>query len=361
MSSHQIVWRNAVGEIQGIIQDYQSLDYAFGEMVVGAATIVLPASVYGFGTIGKDHILEIQRRTTGGKFKAVGERAWFVRGRKQDAKVLTLKAYDPVYLLTGRIVAYAADTSYSKKSAAAANVLKAIVRENLGSSATDTARPITNFSVQADDNNGATVSAAFSRNIVLDTLKKIAGASSQAGTYISFDVVYQFGTAFEFRTYKNQRGKDRGLSTVERMTFSEKNKNLVNTEIEEDQKDEVTYEYAGGSGEGSARAIGTASSSKVGETIWSRRERFWDGKNTADPTTLNNDAAAELYANRARKFITGEVQETEFSRFDVDYGYGDIVVIEGFGIQADARISTVHIQEDPGGKETIDIKLRGEW
>jgi hypothetical protein len=345
----------------GPINTINGLDYAFGEMVVGVASIVLPSHLYSFQDFSKDHILEIQRRTEGGEFRTVGNRVWFVRGKKQNSKVLTLKAYDTNYLLTGRIVAYAAKSSYASKSGAADNLIKAIIRENLGSSATDTARRITGLTIKADNSLGASVSAEFSRDIVLKACQKLANMSIQAGTYITFDFNYLGGTAFEFDTFKGQRGQDHGSTSSEKRVFSEKFKNLIETEIEEDNKDEATVVYAGGTGEEENRAIGTASTSGATATIFGRRELFWDGKRTANVDVLIDEAEAQLWENRAKKVFSGRVQEAEGTRFGIDYDYGDIVIIEGYGVTSNARISTVHISVNEQGKEDIDIKLRGEW
>lgn len=361
MSDHQVLWRNSNGILQGIIQSMIGLEYAFGEMTIGAMVIKLPSKVFSHTDFGQDHIFEIQRRVEGGVYKTVGERCFFLRDWTQNSEVLTLKAYDPVYVLEGRIVAYSAGSAYALKSGAADDIIKAVIRENMGSLSTDTDRQLSGLTVQDDASLGASVSVAFSRDNVLQAIQKVAGMSIQGGTYISFDMIYQSGTSLEFRTYAGQRGVNHGLSVNDRRVFSEKMKNLTDTVIEESRKDEKTYIYAGGKGEGDARAIGTASSDGLTNTRWSRREYFWDGRNTEDTTVLANEAASELYERRPKKTFSGKIQETQGSQFGVNYDYGDIVVMEGFGYSADARISTVKFTVDANGLETMDIKLRSEW
>lgn len=361
MSDYLIVVNNSEGKRGGVIDAFSSLELAFSEMSVGVLRVQVPSVYFNHRDFGLDDILIVQRKVEGSGYADVAGRVWFLREWQEDSKTLTLTAYDQLYILDSRIIAYAAGTTYARKSGNAGNVMKAIIRENLGSSATDTARQISGLNVQADANDGASVSFEFSRDNVLAACRKIADGSIQAGSYISFDLEYMGSGQLEFRTYPGQRGENHGLGSGNPFIFSENFGNLVNAKIVENRKDERTYIYAGGQGEGENRAIGTASSADVNLSKWNRRERFWDGRNTTSPTVLANEAASELYENRPRKVFTGEARETEGTRFGIDYGYGDVVIMEGFGYSTNARISTVHIKVDDRGEETLTVKLRSEW
>ena len=359
LSDYQVVWRDAYGSVIGIINAFSSIDLAYSERVVGGLSLVLPSKLYSHQDFAEDQILEVQRRMPGMDFYT--ERVFFLRSWTQDSVFLTLSGYDPIYLLTSRIIAYAANSAYTVKTGPADNVIKAFIRENLGSLAVYTVRTLTRLTVEADLSLGASVNIAASRNKLLETVQKIADTSIQKGTYISFDLEFTPPASFTFKTYKNQRGTDRGMTSGNSLVMSEKLGNLVNVTVKEDRADEVNKVYAGGTGKDADRIVAEAASAEISNTPWSRREAFSDHSNISDTSTLTDIASSDVRAGRPRKTMTGTVQQVVGCQYGVNYGFGDLVVMEGFGHSADARISTVHIQVDDKQNEQIDVRLNGEW
>lgn len=305
-----------------VIRDFIALSYARAEMKVGAAALTVPPAYRDLFILGDDVRVDARllfyRALPGSTPYLDMETEWLVQEAHevQDASGQTnivLNAVDGNFILDTRIIAYAVDSAQATKTATAAgDVCKAIVRENLGALATDTTRDLTTYlTVQADMADGETVTKAASRRKVLTTLQEIADMSAQLGTYLSFDVVSKSPGNLEFRTYAGYRGVDRRASSSQQLLVGRDFGNLSDFNLGYVHTGEVTYCYAGGLGNGATRPIGEASdAARMAVTPWRRIENFREGLNTADDTTLDDEAYSVVRANRPKLSVTGTLAQT---------------------------------------------------
>lgn len=343
-------------------QDMISLSAAIGLNGVGALTLVLPDSAELRALIYQDMRIEIERSVED-YAHLLGDTAWFVHSYEDapTAGTVTLFAdHAGARILGDRDVAYDAGTSQAEKADQADDMMKAYVRENAGSSATDTDRrlPTTFFTVASDLGLGPSRSKAASRKNLLRTLQEISADSQQQGAAVFFDVVLVSpGGVLEFRTYTPLRGRDRG---AEGFRLSEEFGNAANLTVRINGSQERTYVYAAGQGTESDRDVQTASSSATARSAIGRRETTVAAQHVPkdDTGALTAEAQAALWRQRTRTEISGEIQQTATSRYGVEWDLGDLVLVEVRDQAYEARIDTVTI-EVRDGRERIRAPLRG--
>lgn len=364
----QIYLRDSPGTLQTIISNFSRLEYARAENKVGWLELTLDPANFDTRLLRLDARLEPWRQVGANPPYLDGETVFFLRRwrRTVDSRgkeSIHLYCQDANYLLSGRNVAYASGSAQASKATTAADdVMKAIVRENLGALATDTYRSAaaTMFTVQADLTLAPTTSKDFSRRQVIDVLQEIASDSLQQGTNLSFDVVYAGPTTLEFRTYTGQRGINHGKTSGNQVLISRDRKNMEEPELTEDHVDEFNYIYAGGQGNGADRTICTAGNTAAIYASWfGRREKFIDARNTATTAAVQAEANAALQSNRAKRTLTGKIIDTNGCMDGVHYRWGDIVCAEAWGQGFDAHLDVMHVTIE-GGKETRENQIRGE-
>ncbi len=326
---------------------------------VGVCTLELSPRVPR-GFLSTDNIIEVRRAVSpAGELRL--ESMYFLRVRESEADGdgrlwRTITGFSPNYILDSRIVAYAAGSSEAEKSDAADDLMKAIVRENFTSTATDTDREIASpgLTVEGDGGLGPSISKAFSRRNVLDLLFDLYEASEQAGTPVFFDTVPQ-ASSFIFRTFVDQPGQDRTFPDGSSPTiFGLEFGNIAFPKLEEDFEKEATFVYAGGQGEGSDRVIQTAlDQSAINRSQWGRREAFRDSRHQTDPNAVQDDADAKLYDARAKLRFRCELKSVDGARYGIDWDLGDRVSVQFDGLSFDGLVRAASIFIDQDGKETI--------
>ena len=342
-----------------------ALSYTRAVGTVGALTVTLPPSL-PLAFLPRDGRLLVSRSLPGVPPALDMDAVWFIVGvtrqlAETGAQATIVHAVDAVDLLRRRIVAYAAGSSEAVKSGAADDVMKAIVRENLSSSATTASRvlPAALFRVAGNLGAGPSVAKAFSRRRVLDVLREIADTATQAGTYLAFDVVWT-GATLEFRTYTQWRGVDhRFPSGFNPVILSPDTGSLTRVSYRVDYADEVTYAYAGGQGEGDARAVGTATdTARATLSPFARIEAWVDARNTDNSTALADEADAAVRAGRPRVVFEGAVNaDAPGATYGRDYRFGDVVTAQAFGVSVDCRIDAVSV-DVTGDAERVNILAR---
>lgn len=335
---------------------------------VGRLTLVLPYDPTF--VVDRDSQIRVWRSVNGMPSRLVGQTIWFVCYREVTRTTVTLQALDAISLLKRRIVAYSSGTSQASKTDQADDMLKAIVRENLSTSATDTARRIatTLLTVQADVALGPSISKSFSRDNVLEALNDIAAASNTAGTYLAYDIVKpDDATPLEFRTYVNWRGVDHRYTSSSPLVLSEARGNLAEAQLVDDWREESNYIYAGGQGEGAARNIEDASDSTlIGASPYARIEKFRNATHVplGNSAQLQAEADAELRLARPKRIFTGRVVDTPSTQFGINYDFGDYITIYFQGMSFDCRLDSIagSISQPSSGnaQESIDCQLRVE-
>ncbi len=359
MNEYRIALKTPSGVLLTPSLPFSRLEWARAERKVGWLTLDIPGGMVDLAWLAKDARLEIWRSIDGGAAYLEGGCQWLIRfvQTSGNAQNIHIEAADPNYLLDGATIDYDASTpeianAYSDKTDYADDMLKAFVYENIGAGATDTARRNAYVSVAADHSLAPSTTKQASRRNLLAVLQEVANDSANNGTYLTWDWI-TVGNNITFETYINQLGHERDYPvSVERG-------NLLDPVLTTDWRDELTAVKVGGKGEGSARAIGTATSAHVSDTPFSRREAFKSGYNTDDTDTLNAEASAVIYEARPRKVLSGTYADTPGMTYGVHVFYGDIVPAEYAGASIQCRIDSINGLVE-GEKETLTIGLRGE-
>jgi hypothetical protein len=341
------------------LSDVLTINYTNIANDVGAFSLTFPAS-RPLMFYRPDFIAEIWRRPiSGGSFKL--DFAGLIRGREQAMdengnETVTVWGTCPNELLSRRIVAYYAGTAYTDKTDYADDMMLEIVRENFGTSSTDTDRSWAGlgFKIASNISAAPSISKGFSWRRVINVLQDICDAATTNGTRLFFIVKpyeYEAGRlSFMFTTATEQLGTERNLIA------SPHNGTLSSPYYSEDFGDERTYIYAGGSNQGTDRTIATATDAfRLTRSAWNRREAFADarGEETAAVTAT---AQAELAASVPVARIGGVITDTPFSRYGVDWNYGDSMIIDYAGIQADAIVNGINVTANASG-ETVLARL----
>lgn len=350
------------GQPLGDLNAFESFDCALVERDVGALTVTLPPS-YRYDRFQKDGRIALYRSIAGRPPALVGGALWLIRRRQRQLqgkkRSIVVRALHANTLLRRRIIAYDSGTANTSKTGAADDLMKAFAREQL-TTATDTTRnlPTALFSVQADTSLGPTIHKAATRRNLLAVCQELSNAATEAGTYVGFEVGAVGTGALELRTYVGQRGVDR-RSTTEQPLILSVDASLGDIEADEDWTNEVSSVYAGGQGEGSDRAIGTATDSGIiGSSPFGLIEDFYQDNQTSDQQQLDDDAASQLHAQRARVLISASVNDIPGATFGLHYDWGDLVSGQFDDLLFDSRVDPVRIQFDKSQGERLDIRLR---
>jgi hypothetical protein len=333
---------------------------------MGACRVTLPGT-FDQSLIGLDSMVEFWRAPVGGKL--VLETVFFIRqiSYTEDISgndVVVIEGPDANDLLNRRIVAYAAGTSQADKSDYADDMLKEIVDENLGSSATDSDRDLSGleFTIAADVSRALGIEKGFSYREMMPLLQDIADMSSEGGIDLYFDVVPKIISTtqigFEFQTFVDQRGRDRTYDSGNPVVFGKEWGNLYQPRLNYDYTYEWNYVYAGGQGEKADRIIEERSDSeRIGASVWNRREKFVDCRDIATSDGALYRAEQKLKEGQPIFKFTASLLDTEQARYGLDWKFGDKVVIAYRGIQMTATIQSLRLMIDESGKEEIDVKM----
>lgn len=361
--STQLYIRDAFGTMLTSLSDFVRLEYIRTEGKVGWLQLDLDPSAVDERIWKLDNRIEPWRQVGVNSPYLDGDTVFFVRqwGWKIDQfgrEVYRIKAYDPNFLLQGRIDAYPSGDAQAKITATPAdNAIKDIISDNLGATSSDTTRSIaTLMTIAADLNLGPNIDKEYSHRVVLDVLQEICENSKQAGTYLTWDIVYTSPTTLEFRTYVGQRGNDHGSTSNQPVIVSRNARNLEEPEAYEDHLEEYNYIYAGGQGDGAGRVIKTASSNNQYLSPLNRRELWIDARQCELDDSVTAEAEAGLAANAYKQIFSGRVIDTDGCQYGVHYRYGDIVWAEYRGKGYSAHLSTIHVMVEEG-RETFENLL----
>jgi hypothetical protein len=287
---------------------------------------------------------------------------------EKQQKFYYLYAYDLNHLLTRHAIPYPANSSYTLKTTYADDMIKAIIRENMGSLAkvatevppttADTSRDLSAYlTVEADTSKAPSLTKGFANSkTVLDASNDLCDTSANAGTLLFFDIVASNAKTFTFKTYTQYRGTDRTNSAV---IFSPNRGNLFNAVISTKNSAEINYVYAKGQGQGSERQYATASdTARIARSMFNRKELVLDSRNPDSGTSvLQSDANAALYAGKPTVSLEALIKDTPNSVYGVDWNFGDIVKVNvgDYTFNAHIKAVTVKVAE---GKEDISAVVK---
>lgn len=315
----------------------------------------------------KDRLIEFWRQPEGAedRLEMVGILKywdWFEVAPKADR--LRLGGPDQVDFLDGRIIAFASGTSQAQKTAPGDNLIKAIIRENMGSLAplTEANRPRAfqpaHFTVSGDTSQAPSVTRSFAWRNVLDVIQEITETSRDLGTPLFFDLIPSVGATFDFRTYINIRGIDRTLAGVPSVVFSREYGNLANPFFREDWRDEWNYVWGGGQGQGSARTIDPEKNlDRIFQSIWGKREVFQDAREESTIQGVADRAHEQLERGSQRIIFRGQLLDTPRARYGIDWDFGDKVTARYRRREFHGDIRSISVTIDSDGLETVRAGL----
>ena len=170
-------------------------------------------------------------------------------------------------------------------------------------------------------------------------------------------------TTMEFRTYANQPGSDRTLSTSgsNPVVFSLERGNLLNPVLTYDYQDEANYIYAGGKGQQDQRNVQEVEDAdSIGLSQFARKEKFVSAisgvLDNSDDQVLAR-AKDGLAKHRARVNLTATIASTPSSEYGLDWFHGDKVTVDYAGFQFDTIIRAVSVSVNGNGKETVQGRV----
>lgn len=306
-----------------------------------------------------DALIEVWRKSEGtaSLFDAYFIRAWQYE-RRYNRERSVIWAQSVTQMLTRRIIAYASGSAYTSKNAPLDNMMKAIVRENLGSLATDTDRQLTSLiTVAADKGEAPTAPKSFAYRGVLEVLRDISDLSRTKGTRLYFGFRPYFDSAglihFEFFTKVNCLGIDH--STDKQVIFSPEWGNLVNPKLTFDYRESASVVYAGGQGLEADRIVEEREDVETSkQSPWNRVEEFYNCSGQAETVAeVQASGDARLAEMRPRVSFSGELVDTPAARFSKHWDFGDLVTISYRGLQMPAIINSVAIYNSVDGEESV--------
>lgn len=352
-TQYQVYLHRDDGQRIATIDRYFTLSFTRALNNFGAFSIDLPRS-FDPSILKNDQRISIWRKPPNG---AMYREFYGLIRIPQTAgvqRIHTISGYDFNYLLYTHQTEYTAGSSQAKVSATPAdNAMKAIVRNEMGASATTrfsgdsggAARALnsTYFTVEANTSLGPNISRQYAWRRVLDVLKDMANDARQAGTDIYFDMDHVDETQVIFRTYKNQRGLDRRSSSSTPILFGVDFGNLADPLLLRDATDEVNAALAMGSGTQATRNLVEVVGTNATLDLWSRAEATVNAPMDSTSAALTSAANAALIGGRIRQTFNATLINVGNTIYGRDYNFGDRVTISYDGSQFDALIRGVTV------------------
>jgi hypothetical protein len=364
-TGYEIILADQLGNHIAQFNNFARLEWGRRVNDVGAFLLTFDADQFSRDLWwGLDRRLEIWRKPETGEMTLamMGFLRYLKRGRDaQGRRYVTLGGPDQNDLLTRRIIAYAAASSQAAKKGYAGNVIKAFVRENLGSLATDSDRDLTSygFRVQRNLSDGATVEIAASRRKLLAVIQEVAEASYNQGSPLYFDITYIPTETFRFSTYAGQRGVDRTWANKQNaILLSAEMGNLRQPELMQDWREELTVVYAGWQGkEDNRRVQEIPATARLSKSVFNRREGMYSGQSSETPQQCAAGARAKLRENKPVRKFTAEAVDRESFRFGKDWDFGDKLTASFGSEQYGVMVSAVHVVVTDDAGEVVTPKL----
>lgn len=368
-TSYRIVIRDPGGDNPRVISNAISLEAARAVNTVGSASLVIPDDGFNPDYWLRDMRLEFWRVAGNGFTYLLGNTIWLARRFvwMYDQKQWLIEAKDTNDLFGRRIIAYTGETDYADKiedfgaDDPADNLMRAYVRENLGSDAQDTTRDISTYLDVELDRDLAPITSKEAAWQGLDSvLNDLANDAAAQDTRLFYSVDPIPDNRFLFRVRRGTLGQDR-VATQIPVVFGPAYRNLTDIQIEWDYRDEKTVVYAGGDGEGAGKLwVKVTDPTRTNKSPFGVIETFIDIKDQDVDVILQIEAEIELAKHRPKLRVTGQAVETPVTQFGRDYFYGDIVAIQVGDLKFNCVVDAFSISYREGKESDLNIRLNGE-
>ena len=343
-----------------------SINYSKALGSIGRFVLLMPFTEELFNLVGIDFLIGIARNSQNTKVET--NFLGLIRSirilDKGGFDLLELGGEDGISLLNSRIVAYQAGTAQARKTDQADDMMKAIVRENLGALATDTARNLTSygFEVEVDEALGPTITRVLTWKNILTLLNAIYRTSVRKGTPVYFDIVpvqnSETSIGFKFVTAINQLGNDRTFTSGAPTVFSREFGNLENPSLAYDHAKEINAVYAAGEGWGIHRQLLISlDDDRIGISPWNRREKFIDVRQAETAEDMSTKADEALKEGQPQVLFSAILKDAPASRYGVEWNYGDKVVVQYRNVNLNGIINAVKITWSEDGSERIESRV----
>lgn len=348
---------------------FVSLSYARVVNNWSTMTLTLPNTFDQTMLRVPDGRVEIWRRATPNAPEVLDTEAiWLIKAVQQERdehgnQNVTIEADTPLCLLKmpGRFIAFASGSANAQTATFADDAIKAIARNNVGSGAA-LSRDLSAYLTIAPNLSAApAITKQFALRDCLKVMQELAASSTQAGTYLAFDIVAPTPATLEFRTYTGWRGVDhRFPGGINPVIIGPEFGSVGACKLREDYRAEITYALAAGQGQGSDRLSGASQdSARIGASPFGLREVFVNAPQYSTVAGLAAEADAVVRGGRPRATFQGTLLSVPGCQYGVHWGWGDFVTIQAFQQSFDCRIDAITVQVQ-GGKETIKAVLRND-
>lgn len=359
---YNIYWANDRGERIMEIEKVLGFNYVKAVQSIGPFEIMIPYEK-GFQT-GRDYQIQFWRKPYGSSVSRMdyfGFARTFSRKSSGGNPVMTIRGFDPMYLLEGRIVAYQTETAEASATDYAGDMMKEAVRTNIindedyGGSGLTPPRTMTDFEVAADLNDGSSITRAFSWDNLLgmlqDTHEASVVAAGDSGTPVYFGIQTSLGLdnkpSFLFYTSTGQPGADRTSKTI----LSFENGSVAEAEFVQDYSQEATVVYAGGQGTKDNRTISKQSSAtRYNASRYNVREAFAWATMAETAAGVDAEAYKRLNEGRGREMLQITIQDSDLVRYQLDWDVGDRLGYDVLDVQGDSIVRSGMVSVGPDGE-----------
>jgi hypothetical protein len=264
-------------------------------------------------------------------------------------------------LLHRRAVLYPSGTGGTDKAGPADDVMKNIVRENVGANALIANARIRDgvtlgFSVAPNLSQAPNWEGAFAFRNVLEVLQDIVKA-----VQFDFSVVWLGGQSFEFRTHYPRIGSDRsGAGTAPATVFALDRANMLSPYATRSRTEEVNVVIVLGQGEETNREF-VVREDTAARLIspWNTVEKTHDARNTDTVAGLQAVGDAQLKEQAATRHISFQVIESEATLYGRDFFLGDLILANFSGLTETKKIVGIE-NTISNGRENIRVHFDDE-
>jgi len=326
------------------VPDIRALAWGWAANAVGACTAVLPIG-YARYLRNTDTVLEINRRIEG--VADAPPRVFLIEDsdREQDGKrrTLTLHGVDLMAILARHIIDYAAGSSGASKTDYPSDIIRALVIENIGSSATNTDRRLDSsiFSVQAAQSFGTSMTKKASRRNLLTTCQEVARTSYENGTAVYFDMALTgFNPiTFQFRVFSGIRGIDHSATSASPITLSIEDGHLRDVKIQYIASNAANIARVNGAGREDVRLteLVEAANSAWRAGPFARKEINYGDSGLTTSASLISAGDDVLIARKPRRRLSATIMQSDTLVIGREFGLGDKIGVGAPGLGDEER------------------------